>query len=109
MTVGELSDRMTAREMAEWEILERIEPFGESRADYRMALAASQIVNIHLKPKDRKTAADFLLKFEIDDQETPASRQVRTRPAKDAAQTPDTLKRKFAMLTHRIKPDGPPS
>ncbi|NBW09709.1 MAG: hypothetical protein EBR82_16970 [Caulobacteraceae bacterium] len=40
MTVGELEDRMSARELAEWAMLARIDPWGVHRSDLQLALAA---------------------------------------------------------------------
>lgn len=95
MTVGEIETRMTARELVEWELLEKIEPFGEKRADYRAALIAQQIVNVAIiKPSARKKIDAFLLEFKT---------ERRTPIAEKPAQSADTLMSKFKRLTSGIK------
>ena len=38
---------MTSAELAEWRAFDRVEPFGEYRADLRMGILAATIVNIN--------------------------------------------------------------
>lgn len=59
MTVRQLSDRIEARELDEWKAYFRISPFGEDRADWRLALLSSMFANVHrgkgaptFKPRD---------------------------------------------------------
>lgn len=58
---------MPYSEFVEWLAFSRIEPFGEERADWRAALVASVIAEVHRgRTKRRKPfqPKDFLLKFE---------------------------------------------
>ena len=43
--------RMTSRQLSEWMAYGAVEPFGEDRADFRVAHALAVIVNL-LRPKD---------------------------------------------------------
>lgn len=55
---------MTPRQFAEWLEYERLEPFGDRRADYRAALIAMMLANINRDTKRRPTPwklEDFLL------------------------------------------------
>ena len=45
MTVRELENRMSSRELSEWMAYSSIEPFGEYREDYRAGLIAATIAN----------------------------------------------------------------
>jgi hypothetical protein len=45
MTVAELLQRVSAAELVEWMAYDVIEPFGESRADYRTALSTAALLN----------------------------------------------------------------
>lgn len=45
MTVGELLHRTTSRELSEWMAYASVEPFGERRADYRVAILSSLTYN----------------------------------------------------------------
>lgn len=61
-TVAELLNRISAREFMRWMIFDNIEPFGEPRADLRMALQTSAMVNAwgaKTKP------SDFMPKFRV--------------------------------------------
>ena len=69
---------MDARELAEWEAYELIEPFGQVRGDLQAGVIAAEIVNIvtqlYGKKKDKRaTPADFLLKFEKPKPKQPAA------------------------------------
>lgn len=62
---------MSSREFAEWVAYYGLEPFGEERADLRMAVVASLIANANRDPKKRKRPfepRDFMPQF---GQETP--------------------------------------
>lgn len=62
MTVAELGDRMTARELAEWKAYYELEPFGDLRADYRTGLLASMLANLVRGKNDKPlTPKDFIL------------------------------------------------
>lgn len=45
MTVSELGDRMSSRELSEWRAFYQIEPFGDERADLRQAMTTSAVHN----------------------------------------------------------------
>ena len=49
MTVAELLQRVSSRELGEWMAYERIEPFGETRADLRVGMLTSLTANINRK------------------------------------------------------------
>lgn len=57
---------MTSEQLAWWEAYFRVEPFGEERADLRMAILAALIANANRDPKKRRkpyTPADFMPQF----------------------------------------------
>lgn len=69
MTRRELLARMPSHELTEWQAYERVEPFGEARADLRMAILAALIANTNRDPKARRepfTPADFMPFLERD-------------------------------------------
>ena len=45
MTVRELENRLSARELSEWMAYYSIEPFGTQREDYRAGLIAATVAN----------------------------------------------------------------
>lgn len=58
---------MSSKEFAEWMAYAQIEPFGDERADLRMAILASLIANVNRDPKKRSTpyeVSDFMPRFE---------------------------------------------
>jgi hypothetical protein len=60
-------EQMSALEFNEWNNYFQVEPFGELRADFRMATLAAVLVNALTRTKDSdpiKTAADFMPDFE---------------------------------------------
>ena len=65
MPVRELLARVDSRELAEWRAYERIEPFGEKRADARAGMVASVMANAW-KGKDQKafTPEDFMPEYD---------------------------------------------
>ena len=65
--------RVSARELRDWELYYLVEPWGEWRADYRMAILASVDANIH-RGKDSKAyePKDFMPEFERRPEPTPA-------------------------------------
>ena len=64
MTVAELGQRMSARELGEWIALSRLEPFGDARADLRAGIVASAVVNVHRSRDDEPlTPDDFMPDF----------------------------------------------
>jgi hypothetical protein len=64
-TVDELLGSLDAVDIAEWMAFDRIEPFGEERADLRMAIVACTIANAN-RGKGQKAfkVDDFMPKFE---------------------------------------------
>ncbi|MER7076636.1 Protein of unknown function [Saccharopolyspora kobensis] len=66
MTVGELLDRTTSRELAEWQAFERIEgPLGGLRGDVHAAMVCSAIYNANRGKNSReRKPADFLPRWD---------------------------------------------
>lgn len=62
MTVAELGDRLSSRELVEWMEFARLEPFGDERADLRMGIETSSLVRLWADPKKAKgiTPATFM-------------------------------------------------
>lgn len=57
---------MTGQQLMEWMAYEEVEPFGEQRADLRMAILAALIANINRDPKKKSRAyepKDFMPRF----------------------------------------------
>lgn len=80
MPVGELQQRMSAREFAEWIAYYQLDPFGEERADLRVATLTALTANIYKKkgkpdfkpqdfmpflPKEEKTPEEMLAFVEL--------------------------------------------
>lgn len=64
MTVAELLDRMSSRELSEWMAFYEIEPWGEERADLRQGMTTSAVHNsIQAQTKHPKWTKpeDFML------------------------------------------------
>ena len=58
---------MDSRELTEWQIYEKLEPFGEWRSDLRMAVIASILANSNRDTKQKPQPykpQDFMLKFD---------------------------------------------
>lgn len=65
MTVGEMLQRMTAREYDDWRRFATQEPFGDQRGDYQAGIVASAALNPHLKKGAKALGpADFLPDFD---------------------------------------------
>jgi len=64
MTVEELLNRISSKELSEWIAFYSIEPFGEDREDLRMGILASTIANSN-RGKNTKpfTPQDFIPKI----------------------------------------------
>ena len=62
MTVGELDNRMSSREFAEWMVYSQIEPFGPAREDYRAALISTVVANAS---GNKMQPDDFIRPFEV--------------------------------------------
>ena len=65
MTVAELGQRISSRELTEWQLFYNVEPFGEERADLRAALICHIIYSMN-RGKDSPDIPleDFMPKFE---------------------------------------------
>lgn len=66
-SLEEVQDTISCREFALWRAYQEIEPWGERRADFRMAILASLIVNVNRDPKKSRAAkpSDFMPKFGV--------------------------------------------
>ena len=58
-------DQLTSRQLSEWEAYDRLEPIGQRRDDYRMAILSSLIVNLTRQVHGKKgvkmtTPEDFV-------------------------------------------------
>jgi len=63
MSVQKLLASTDSRELAEWEAYERLEPFGEQRADWRIAQVACILANVNRKKgAPAFKVDDFMLK-----------------------------------------------
>jgi len=63
MTVGELLDRISSRELTEWMIFDQHEPIGDARMDVLFALLDSILANVNRNPVVRRepySTSDFL-------------------------------------------------
>lgn len=65
MSVAQAQAEIDSAEFAEWAAYDRVEPFGERRADLRNAITSAVVANA-FRGKDSKTfqAADFLPDFD---------------------------------------------
>lgn len=54
MTVAELLDRISSRELSEWMAFDRIEPVGDRRLDVLAAMVMCLLANVNRNPKKRK-------------------------------------------------------
>lgn len=62
MTVRQLLASMSSPELAEWMAYERVEPFGQWRADYRQAITSMLIANANRGKKDKAyEVGDFMV------------------------------------------------
>lgn len=65
MLRSEMMERMSASEFYDWMVLERMEPFGDRRADIQAGIVASTIANIHRSEKSKPySPIDFMPRFE---------------------------------------------
>jgi hypothetical protein len=61
MTVAELENRLSFRELIEWAAYYRIEPWGEERADLRSGVVAATVANANRGKKQKPfTPTDFM-------------------------------------------------
>lgn len=61
--VGEMLARMTSSELAEYMTYDRIDPFGEQRADLRAGIVASVTANHSMSPPKTPTKATDYMPF----------------------------------------------
>jgi hypothetical protein len=83
---------MSSKEFSEWMAYAQLEPFGEERADLRMAILASLIANANRDPKKKSSpyeVSDFMPKFE---KEEPISKE-------DAIATIDAMMTALVVAT----------
>lgn len=69
---------ISSRQLTEWMAYASIEPFGEERADLRMAIVAALIANANRDPDKRRepfTPADFMPHFEAEQPAEPERKQ----------------------------------
>jgi hypothetical protein len=59
---------MDSRELSEWMAYERIEPFGEMRADLRAGIVASVVANANRTRGDAFKPADFMPNFDREEE-----------------------------------------
>lgn len=65
MTVSEMLDRMDSEEVVAWMAYEKLEPFGEARADMRAAMITSTLANVNRGAKQKPfTLKDFMFDFD---------------------------------------------
>ena len=70
--MAELLSEISSRELSEWMAYERLEPFGEKRADLRSAIVASTVANTARDEKKRRrpyTPEEFMPAFQAEDEE----------------------------------------
>lgn len=99
MTVGELGQRMSSAEFAEWIAYSSLEPFGPRREDLRAALVASTVFNVNRGPKGRFFQPEEFLGLS----ETPSSDRAETPSAQTLT---DKARSFFFALADKSK--GPP-
>src|SRR5690606_27802860 len=67
MTVGELLQRMSSRELSEWMAFFSLEPWGTEVEDWRAAMIAATVANGYRDPKRRRKPyepKDFMPRYE---------------------------------------------
>ena len=60
MTVQEIGERMSGRELQEWIAFDRISPFGDERADLRSGIVSSVIANANRSRGEPFRPSDFM-------------------------------------------------
>ena len=64
MPVAVLQAQMSSNEFTEWLAYYRLEPFGEERADLRMAILAALIANVNSDGKKKYSPEEFMPVFD---------------------------------------------
>ena len=70
--VDRMLRQMEGRLFREWQAYNLLEPFDERRADWRAAQIVAMLAELNRDPEKRRkpwTAADFMLKFEEDEEQ----------------------------------------
>lgn len=91
MTVAQLLDTMSSRELSEWMAYYELEPFGDERADLRQAMTTSAVHNsIQAQTKHPKWTKpeDFM----------PFSEKAQPKTETDTPMPPAVLKDKLLMF-----------
>ena len=74
---------MTAGEVAEYQALDNVEPWGEQRADLRMGILASTAVNMMTGKKGKRmSATDFMPYLDVRDVASKAASKARALSGK---------------------------
>ena len=103
----ELLNRISSQELTEWQAFYQMEPFGEVRDDYRMAILASVVANCHRGKKGRKAKPmDFMPKFGEDKEQTPEEMQAKLKRALMQAQKADNQKQIVDSKGEPIESEG---
>lgn len=67
---------ITAKQFRDWEIYHELEPFGEIRADYRVAAVVQMLYNVNRGAKQKPLPLeDFLLRFDAEPKPKPRQNQ----------------------------------
>ncbi len=83
MTVSEMLERMDSEEVVAWMAYEKLEPFGEARADMRAAMITSTLANVNRGAKQKPfTLKDFM--FDFDGQWMAAADQAKGKAERGA-------------------------
>lgn len=91
--------RRTAKWFRDWEIYHELEPFGEIRADYRIATLVQMLYNVNRGPKQKALPLeDFLLKFEAQEQ--------KPRPKQDQFALMKLLAEAYSQPTVEVHDDS---
>lgn len=72
MTVGDLLDRISSEELTEWAAYYPLDPFDSFRDDYRTGMVCSTLANIHAAKGKKYIPQDFMPKFGVKGDLTPA-------------------------------------
>jgi hypothetical protein len=116
MTVGELLQRMPADEFQRWKVLERFDPWGQRRDDWRIALLSAQIAALAGAKKSVENrlpdplafkAIDCILEFNTDLPENPEDIDpidAEAERAKRAAEIEKTALRMFGVGAQHVVP-----
>lgn len=88
MSVQRLRIEVPVREQLDWQVLEKIDPWGQAREDARFAMLCSAVMNAAGARKadsQRFTVEDFKLKFEV-------------KEATTEQQTPEQIESMFRVM-----------